>query len=121
MKLTEFKSDEEHYFSDELGLLQGEYKSYDENGQLQIQVFYKDDILQGKYTSYHSNGQLFHHCIMVDGILNGEFKKCDSEGRVSMHVLYKQGDILDIDVVIDNLTSEDKAFLVLQHGIKFLS
>ena len=123
MKLTEIKDTEEHYFEDGLGQVQGEYKSYHENGHLRSLVCYKDDILQGRYTSYHDNGQMEYSCIMADGELHGEFKRWNSSGLLRMHMLYDQGEIIaGIDAAgIDNLTNEDKVFLSLKHNIKFLS
>ena len=58
MKLTECKNKDYHYFEDEQGRLQGEYKAYRTNGTLIRKGFYKDDKPHGKYTYYYENGSI---------------------------------------------------------------
>ena len=70
MKLKEIKNKLTHFFEDEKGNIQGEYKQYysNSNNRLFIHCYYKDGKLQGeyklynidsslKYTKYYSNGK----------------------------------------------------------------
>ena len=58
MKLTEFKNEYGHYFEDEQGNLQGEYKAFWSNGNLMKQGNYKDDKLHGKFTWFNDDGSI---------------------------------------------------------------
>jgi len=58
MKLKEYKGITYHYFKDENGSRQGEFKLYHPNGQLRIHSYYKDGKLYGEYKQYYSNGPL---------------------------------------------------------------
>jgi len=58
MKLKEHKTKRIHFFVDENGLLQGEYKSYHSDGSLYIHSYYKDDKRHGEYKQYNTDGSL---------------------------------------------------------------
>jgi len=58
MKLKEYKNKYEHYFVDGKGMLQGEFKLYHSNGQLEIHCFYKDDKIHGEYKRYYKDGSI---------------------------------------------------------------
>jgi antitoxin component YwqK of YwqJK toxin-antitoxin module len=73
--LTEFKSDAEHYFIDENGQKQGEYKSWYSNGQLREHGFFVDGKLHGEFKWWHENGHLYTHCFYVDGNMVIDFLK----------------------------------------------
>ena len=94
MKLSTYKSETERYFYDDDQRFQGEYKRYDDNGNTAEHCFFRDDNLHGEYKLY-SNERLIQHTIYAD----------------------------DKVIVSDpaTLTPEDKAFLILQHDIKFFT
>ena len=58
MKLTEHKNEWRHYFQDENGLKQGEYKRYYSGEQLWIHYFYKDGKRHGECKEYNEDGSL---------------------------------------------------------------
>jgi antitoxin component YwqK of YwqJK toxin-antitoxin module len=64
--LTEIKTDTEHYFEDEFGNKQGEYKAWYSDGQLWVHCFYVDDKVHGEYKLWYSDGQIWVHCYYVD-------------------------------------------------------
>jgi antitoxin component YwqK of YwqJK toxin-antitoxin module len=144
MALKEIKTETEHYFEDEFGNKQGEYKRwysdgqiwvhcyyvdgnshgeykewwYD-NGQLFQHCFYVDDNLHGEFKRWHLNGQLSRHCFFVDGKRHGEFKSWYSDGQLDIHCFY-----VDKKVVIDFVTDPDeyptsaeaKTYFALKYG-----
>ena len=60
----------------------GIYKRYYKNGQLYIICSYTDDERNGEYKSYHKNGQLKEICSYIDGKINGEYKKYNDNGQL---------------------------------------
>jgi antitoxin component YwqK of YwqJK toxin-antitoxin module len=72
--LTEHKSETEHYFIDENGQKQGEYKEWHDNGQLYMHCFFVDDKLHGEFKWWYPNGQLRMHCYFVDGNMVIDFR-----------------------------------------------
>jgi antitoxin component YwqK of YwqJK toxin-antitoxin module len=98
--LTEHKSETEHYFIDENGQKQGEYKEWHDNGQLYMHCFFVDDKRHGEFKRWYPNGQLSRHCFYVDDNLHGEFKRWHYNGQLSQHCFY----------VDDNLHGEYKAW-----------
>ena len=65
--LKEIKTKSEHYFVDDQGRKQGEFKYWYENGQLRIHKFYRDGKLYGESKSWYDNGQLETHRFFKDG------------------------------------------------------
>ena len=97
MTLTEVKNKHEHYFEDEKGLKQGEYKMYFGNGSLYFQRYYKDNKKHGECKNYYANGQLSNHCYYKDDKLHGEYKGYFSNGSLSGIRYYSSGqDITDM-------------------------
>lgn len=94
--LTEIKEDREHYFEDEKGRLQGEYKYWYENGQLAEHYIFENDIRHGEYKEWHENGQLTAHCFYVNG------KK------------------VTFDEMPYPATPEDRLYFILKHELKLL-
>lgn len=64
--LTEYKSNNFHYFFDEQGRIQGEYKVFWNNGQMNRHLFMLDDKWHGEYKQWHENGTLSYHCFFVN-------------------------------------------------------
>jgi antitoxin component YwqK of YwqJK toxin-antitoxin module len=89
--LTEHKSETEHYFIDENGQKQGEYKWWYENGQLRLHCFYVDGKRHGEFKRWHENGQLWMHCFYVDGKRQGEYKAWWTNGQLYIHCFYVDG------------------------------
>lgn len=60
---------EYHYFIDETGKYQGEYKWYWGNGQLGVHCFYKNDLRHDELKWYDKGGQLEEHKLYENNIL----------------------------------------------------
>lgn len=71
----------------------------------------------------HTGSDGVRHIYFLDFALNhiplhGECKVFNAQRKLTNHILYINGERSDIDPA--TLTNEDKAFLVLQHGIGFI-
>ena len=93
MKLVKEKDCE--YWVNDRGEWHGEYKWWDENGQLREHSFYVNDVLHGEYKSWWENGQIQKHCFWVNG----------EEVR---------------DLIEEPVTDEDKFLMTLETGAKWL-
>lgn len=120
MILTERRYSDKHYFTDEHGRIQGEYRNYYRDGNLYIRCFYRNSKLHGEFKRYHDNGQLRAHLIYRNNKRHGEYKNYyKGDGNLSAHCLYVNDKVLSVDHLA--LSKEDKLIFVLQHeGFKFL-
>ena len=84
-----------HWFEDENGKKQGEYRSWWDNGTLKEHCFLKDGELQGEYRSWCENGTLKEHCFFKDGKLQGEYKEWYDNGTLGLHCFFKDGKIIE--------------------------
>ena len=58
----------EHFFQDENGNLQDEYKLYYDNGQIKIHCFFNENgYRQGEFKWWFDNGQLWCHYFFKNG------------------------------------------------------
>jgi antitoxin component YwqK of YwqJK toxin-antitoxin module len=89
--LTEYKSKYQHYFVDENGQKQGEFKAWYSNGQLRMHCFFVDDKPHGESKWWHKSGQLQMHCFLVHDKRHGEYKWCYSNGQLETHCFYVDG------------------------------
>ena len=62
-----------HYFIDEYGKKQGEFKQWWDNGTLGRHCFYKDGELHGEYKRRWNNGTLGEHFFYKDGKIIEEY------------------------------------------------
>ena len=76
------------------GKLDGEYKSFYENGKLLEHCFYKGGKLNGEYKWFWANGKLEEHCFYKDGELDGEYKSFRDNGKLEEHCFYKDGELI---------------------------
>jgi antitoxin component YwqK of YwqJK toxin-antitoxin module len=88
MSLKEIKTETEHYFEDEFGNKQDEYKWWHDNGKLLEHCYYVDDKRHGEFKEWWTNGQLWRHCYYVDGKLHGEYKWWYDNGQQLEHCYY---------------------------------
>jgi antitoxin component YwqK of YwqJK toxin-antitoxin module len=93
--LREVKNDRFHYFVDNEGRYQGEYKDWD------------------------GNGQMTRHCFYVDDRRHGEFKRCYSNGTIWFHDFYVDGKVYR-DLIKEPVTDEEKFLITLETGGKWL-
>jgi antitoxin component YwqK of YwqJK toxin-antitoxin module len=89
--LTETKNDRHHYFKDDIGRYQGEYKSW------------------------YTNGNICRHCFYVDGLWHGECKSLNTDGTLISHCFYVD-DELYRDILENPVTDEDKFMITLETG-----
>ena len=109
--LTEIKTEYVHYFVDENNLKHGEFKSYHENGNLDIHCHYINGKRHGEYKIYHHNGQLLCHCHYNNGKQHGEYKSYYYNGTLIRATFYYQDN--DLKVNPDSLTEKDKTYILL--------
>ena len=99
--LTEVKQEstekkwKSHWFEDENGKKQSEYKSWYENGTPREQCFYKDGKRHGEYKLWYDNGTLYELCFYKDGTKQGEYKSWRSNGTLWVHCFYKDSVIIE--------------------------
>jgi antitoxin component YwqK of YwqJK toxin-antitoxin module len=70
----------EEYFV-RYGMKNGEYKKYDEDGQLWDICMYKDGMKNGKFKTYYENGQLRIMCSYTNNIEDGEYNSYYENGQ----------------------------------------
>jgi antitoxin component YwqK of YwqJK toxin-antitoxin module len=88
MSLKEIKTKYRHYFEDEFGNKQGEFKSWYSNGQTWMHCFFVDGKEHGEFKAWHENGKLATHCFHVDDKVHGELKWWHENGQLWKHCFY---------------------------------
>jgi hypothetical protein len=73
------------------GKLQGLHKYYYPDGELYLEVNFKDSIPHGSSKQYFKNGKLFEESEYVNGILHGISKKYYEDGTLSSEIPYDSG------------------------------
>jgi len=73
------------------GKLNGLHKYYYPEGQLYLEVHYKDSIAHGITKQYFKNGQLFEEVNYVNGAKHGIQKRYYEDGALSMETPYDSG------------------------------
>jgi antitoxin component YwqK of YwqJK toxin-antitoxin module len=72
-------------------MINGEYKSWYDNGQICEHCFYKDRYLDGEHKVWYDNGQIYTHSFYKDGDLDGEYKVWYDNRQIKKHCFYKDG------------------------------
>ena len=104
--LEEIKTATEHYYVDENGLKQGQYKRYYITGQLEKVGVYKDGKLNGSFKIYRENGQLMVESVFKNGYGNGHFKYYSEDGELEKDTVYKDGK--DVTALVNKLNIWNK-------------
>jgi antitoxin component YwqK of YwqJK toxin-antitoxin module len=73
------------------GKLEGLFKSFFENGNLESQVNYTNDNLTGIYREYYNSGKLKQEKNYKTGSLEGVFKSYSEVGQITMECTYVLG------------------------------
>lgn len=105
--LHDLKVNSEKFISldDQLYILEGSYKQYDENGKLWKDVIFYKGLIHGHYKSFREN-QLIVEVNCIKGIPHGVYRDSDSE------MYYKEG-------MRDGLYKRYNSFGVLQNEIYY--
>ncbi len=133
--LKEIKTNTHHFFVDENGHIQGEYKVYYYNGHLYIHSFYLNGKRHGEYKLYHDNGQLWEHTFFQNDKHHGEYKLYHDNGQLLEHFFFQNGkhhgeykhycingqlryatfyyQDIDLKVDPDTLSEQDKAYIMI--------
>jgi len=74
------------------GKKDGKFKSWHENGQLEIEVYYKNDLEEGNGKRWYENGQLQIEENFKNGKKDGKFKSWHENGQLKIEVHYKNGE-----------------------------
>jgi antitoxin component YwqK of YwqJK toxin-antitoxin module len=89
--LKETKTDSVHYFVDDRGRYQGEFKRW------------------------YANGQLCVHCFCVDDKFHGEYKAWYEDGTISANEFYVNGDLYR-DLLKNPVDDQEKFMITLETG-----
>jgi antitoxin component YwqK of YwqJK toxin-antitoxin module len=94
--LREIKNDVAHYFVDEYGFRQGEYREW------------------------HGNGKMWEHCFYVNDERSGEYKLWNTCGELAEHGFYVNDDIFSFDKIPYPATELDRMYFKLKYGVPLL-
>lgn len=73
------------------GDLEGEFKCWYKNGQLQIHSYFTNDKREGSYKEWHENGELSIYCFFSNGEKNGRHKEWRDDGRMKIDSHFREG------------------------------
>ena len=118
--LIEIKNKYEHYFEDNQGRKQGEYKTWWENGNLNRHGFYVNDVYHGEYKAFRANGKPFNHCFNVNGSTHGEYKSWREDGSVWEHCFYVDDREVSFDKIPYPITPEEVMLFKLKYNLQLL-
>ena len=87
-KLRKIKNNliQEEYFICPNGTKFGEYKSYYDDGNLEILCYYDEDKLNGEYKKWHPNKTLCKQCSYIDDKIEGNFNSWFNNGNIQIFV-----------------------------------
>ena len=121
--LTEHKTEMQHYFKYEEGLLQGECKRWFSNKRLFVKKSYQDSRLQGEYKRWYENGQLVEQTFYKNSKRHGKFRFWNIDGTLREHGYCHHG--VDITEEVYKLlkdplnpTDEEQMLIKLKYGMK---
>ena len=93
--LTEYKTDNVHFFEDTQGRRQGEFKSWYGDGNMGSLCFHVDDMIHGERKVWRKDGTLKYHDFWV----HGKFYR---------------------DLLVNPVDNKDKFLIALETGAKWL-
>lgn len=73
------------------GFPDGDFISYDKNGEVSAQLHYNNGKLDGDYTSYYENGQIAEKFHYTNGKVDGDYIKYFENGQKLSYRKYKNG------------------------------
>ena len=73
----------------------GLHREWNENGQLEIEMNYKDDKPNGLYKRYYENGGLREESNYKDWKLDGLYKSWYENGQLMNEHIYKDGNCVN--------------------------
>jgi len=77
------------------GPLDGPYKYYYKNGQLEFEINYKNGKRDGPYKMYYENGQLKEEGNFKDNKEEGLWKNYNKKGQLKKEIVYEDGKFKD--------------------------
>lgn len=106
------------YFQCEYGLTQGTAKGYDKRGKLTSICTFKDNELHGEFKSFDEDGNLSMTCNYVNGCVNG-LHIYFSNGIVKKQCWFSNGEEVDVSIHgidINNVSDEEINLLKVIYG-----
>jgi len=76
------------------GKREGELSNWHENGQIELEANFIDDIIEGKVTWWYENGQKWkeeYYNKNDNDELHGKFIEWDVNGNIKREAIYKDG------------------------------
>jgi antitoxin component YwqK of YwqJK toxin-antitoxin module/tetratricopeptide (TPR) repeat protein len=83
----------EEYSYNEDGYLEGEYKEFFDNGELEVISTYKDGYMDGPFTEYYKNGKVYSEGWYVEGEPVGEWVGYHRDGTVRTRRYFTEGEL----------------------------
>lgn len=80
----------------EKGLIDGEHRTYFDDGSIQQIYNFKDEIPHGVHTEFYQNGNKLGECTYVDGKRHGQYTEWSENGCILYHVQYENDDEIGI-------------------------
>tara|TARA_B100000676_G_C17463287_1_gene524886 strand:- start:148 stop:594 length:447 start_codon:yes stop_codon:yes gene_type:complete len=84
---------------DNFGQLDGAFKHWHENGQLELDLTFKDGQLDGLQKVWYENGQLQSEGTHKDGVLEGPLKSWNENGQLTFEGTVEDGEWLSSNSV----------------------
>jgi len=76
-----------------LGVLDGLYKEWYNNGTLRLEKEYKSGVLDGIYKEWYPNGQIMYESFLKKGKFEGKHQNWFNNGQLSFEYNYSNGKI----------------------------
>lgn len=97
-----------------------EVKEYYHNGQI-LQHYWKNEkgTLEGEYKDWMGSGQLWSQCFYKNGMSQGEYKIWDKNDQTETHCFYHNSEVVDISEYVqdvNNITESEYFLLQITFG-----
>lgn len=100
------------------GLKHGEWNKYFNSGAVLLKAEYINDLLEGKYLYYFENGQLEIDASYKNDKEDGKWTFYSEDGKVNYILKYKDGVLLNPEVIEERKAKEKAEFEKNKHLIK---
>ena len=118
--LREITNKHQHYFRDEKGLYQGEFKTWRKDGTLWAHGIYVDGKVHGEYKRWWANGERSEHSFYRNDKHHGEYKSWHENGQLQYHCFFVNGTEVSFDEIPYPTTPEERMLFVLKYDLQLL-
>ncbi len=88
---------QEDYFvlPDNNDIINGKYKRYFENGNVEVEGMFEDGVRNGTFLEYHENGKLLRKISYVNGMRHGAVEVYNEDGEFVQRAFYQNNLLVD--------------------------